>query len=321
MKAAIIYTPGQAPRYGDFADPVPNAGEELVKITAAGLHPLVKALENGTHYHHSGAVPAICGIDGVGVQSDGQRVYFGGLRHPYGTMAELAPITSGWTMPLLDSLDDVTAAALFNPAISGWLPLTWRARLEPGESVLILGATGAGGKLAIQAAKHLGAGRVVAAGRNPAVLETLPELGADAVIQLDQPDEALKQAFVREAAGKGYDVVIDYLWGHPTEVLLDAISGHDLLAESARTRLVEVGEMAGRDIRLPATCLRGTQVELYGSGGGSVPQKAIQACFPPIMQLAASGKLRVDTEVVPLANIAEAWQRRESNGRRIVIVP
>ena len=125
--------------------------------------------------------------------------------------------------------------------------------IRPGETVLILGATGVAGKLAIQIAKHLGAGRVVAAGRNPRMLETLSDLGADAIVALDQSDDDLAAAFVREGP---FDVVLDYLWGRPTTVLLDALTGHDLKAESSRTRLIEIGSMAGPTIALSAATLR-----------------------------------------------------------------
>src|SRR5712691_845795 len=129
--------------------------------------------------------------------------------------------------------------AMQNPALSSWLPLVWRAGLKPGETVLILGATGVSGKLAIQIAKHLGAGRVVAVGRSAQVLETLPDLGADATISLDQSDQDLTTAFVREASQAKFDIILDYLWGRPTEILLDALTGHDVMAESSGIRLIE----------------------------------------------------------------------------------
>jgi NADPH:quinone reductase-like Zn-dependent oxidoreductase len=177
------------------------------------------------------------------------------------------------------------------------------------------------GKLAIQIAKHLGAGRVVAAGRNGEVLRTLSDLGADATIHLKQSDKELSEAFIHEAGHKPFDVIIDYLWGHPTEVLLAALTGHDLEAEATRTRLVEVGEMAGPTIALPAAALRSSGLELYGGGGGSIPPKAIFDAFPQIWALAASGKLRIDIEQAPLADVETIWQRQDSPGRRLVIIP
>jgi len=208
-----------------------------------------------------------------------------------------------------------------NPALSAWLPLVWRAQLKPGETVLILGATGVAGKLAIQIAKHLGAGRVVAAGRNAPILETLPDLGADATIALDQADPELTTAFSREARRQRFDIVLDYVWGHPTEVLLDALTGDDVMAESDTLRLIEIGDMAGPTISLSAAALRSSGIEIYGSGGGSIPHTAIFEAFPKIWALAARDELRIDTEPVPLAEIENAWQRNDLPGRRLVIIP
>jgi NADPH2:quinone reductase len=177
------------------------------------------------------------------------------------------------------------------------------------------------GKLAIQIAKHLGAGRVVAAGRNEQVLRTLNDLGADATIHLDQPDKELTEAFIREAGHRSFDVIIDYLWGHPTEVLLDALTGHDLKAEATRIRLVEIGEMAGPTIALSAAALRSSGLELYGGGGGSIAPKAIFDAFPQIWALAASGKLRIEIEQAPLADVETAWRREDLPGRRLVVIP
>jgi len=322
MNAAVLHTFGNPPQYEDFADPQPREGEVIVHVKAASLKNIDKAMASGSHYDSHRELPAVCGIDGVGVLDDGTRVFCGGARPPYGMMAEQAVVARVRCLPVPDGIDDNTAAALPNPALSSWLPLVWRARLEPGETVLILGATGVSGKLAIQIAKHLGAGRVVAAGRNRRVLETLPELGADATIDLDQPDQELSAAFRREAGHKHFDVVLDYVWGHPTEVLLDALTGHDVMAESKTVRLVEIGEMAGPTISLSAAALRSSGIEIYGSGGGtSIPHTAIFETFPQLWVLAASGKLRIDVEPVPLADVENAWRRTDSPGRRIVLNP
>jgi NADPH:quinone reductase-like Zn-dependent oxidoreductase len=163
---------------------------------------------------------------------------------------------------------------------------------------------------------------VVAAGRNRRRLETLPDLGADAIIALDQPDRELTAAFVREGGQSPFDIVLDYLWGHPTEVLLDALTGHDLKAESSRIRLIEIGEMAGPTLLLPAAALRSSGIEIYGSGGGgSIPPNAILETFPQLWALAAEGALRIETESVSLTDVESAWQRQGVSGRRIVIIP
>jgi NADPH:quinone reductase-like Zn-dependent oxidoreductase len=321
MKAAVLHSLGKPPRFEDFRDPHPSPDELKVHVKAASLKNIDKAMASGSHYDSQPELPVVCGIDGVGILDDGTRVYCGGPRPPFGMMAEQAVVSRAWCLPIPDGVDDVTAAALPNPALSSWLPLVWRAQLKPGETVLILGATGVAGKLAIQIAKHLGAGRVVAAGRNERVLETLLDRGADAIIALDRPDQELTAALVREASRKHFDVILDYLWGHPTEVLLDALTGHDVKAEFSGTRLVEIGEMAGSTISLSAAALRSSGLELYGSGGGSIPHTAIFDAFPQVWALAADGTLRVDTEPVALADVEDAWQRQAEGGRRIVIIP
>ncbi len=321
MKAAVLRSLGEPPRFEDFRDPDPGSGEVKVRVRAASLKNIDKAMASGSHYDRHTELPVVCGIDGVGILDDGTRAYCGGPRPPFGMMAEHTVVNQAWCLPIPDGVDDVTAAALPNPALSSWLPLVWRARLKPGETVLILGATGVAGKLAIQIAKHLGAARVVAAGRNRRVLESLPDLGADAIVALDQPDQRLTAAFLEEAGRRHFDIILDYLWGHPTEVLLDALTGHDLKAESTGSRLVEIGEMAGPTISLSAAALRSSGLELYGSGGGSIPHTAIFDAFPQIWALAADGRLRIDTEPVALAEVEHAWQREDVRGRRIVIIP
>lgn len=321
MKAAVLHALGESPRFEDFADPQPSTGEVLVRVKAASLKNVDKMMASGSHYDRLPHLPCVCGVDGVGLLDDGARVYCGGARPPYGMMAERTVVSRAWCLPVPEQVDDVTAAALPNPALSAWLSLAWRAQLQAGETVLILGATGAAGQLAVQIAKHLGAGRVVAAGRNRRVLATLPDLGADAILALDLPDRELTDAFVRETDPKGFDIVLDYVWGHPTEVLLTALTRHDLKNAASRTRWVEIGEMAGPAVTLPAAALRSSGLELYGSGGGSIPHQAIFDAFPQVWALAAAGKLRIKTEVVPLADVESAWQRRDLDGRRLVIVP
>ena len=321
MKAAVLHTLGKPPVYEDFPDPQPGPNEVVIHVKAASLKNIDKAMASGAHYDSHRVLPVVCGIDGVGVLDDGSRVFCGGCRPPYGMMTERTVVSRVRCLPVPDSVDDNTAAALPNPALSSWLPLVWRAHLKPGETVLILGATGVAGKLAIQIAKHLGAGRVVAAGRNKHVMETLADLGADATIALDQADHDLTAAFKREASHKRFDIVLDYVWGHPTEILIDALTGHDLMAESNAVRLIEIGEMAGPTISLPAAALRSSGLEIYGSGGGGIPHTAIFDVFSQLWTLAASGRLRIDIEAVPLAQIESAWRRTDAPGRRLVIKP
>ncbi len=322
MKAAVLSAIGTAPHYADFSDPKANEGEVLVRVLAAALKPIDRQLASGTHYASQQNLPFVCGSDCVGRLEDGHRVFTAGFRPPYGGMAEATVVASVRCVPLPDDIDDMTAAAVFNPGLSAFGALKWRAQIAPGESVLILGATGVTGKLAVQTAKLLGAGRVVAAGRNREVLKTLPELGADSIIHLDVPRTELSGAFAREAGSNGFNVVIDYLWGPPTEALLDVMGGKDFSAASSRVLLVQVGESAGASISLPAAVLRSSRLEILGAGSGSAPtsREAWGEAIQWLLGNVARGNLKIDTEQVPLAAIESAW-RREWHGRRAVIVP
>lgn len=322
MKAAVLHTLGQPPRYDDFPEPVPASGEVVVRVKAASIKNLDKGMARGSHYDSPSELPTVVGTDGVGILEDGTRVFCGGSRWPYGMMAEKTVVSRARCIPVPDDMDDAIAAALPNPALSSWLPLAWRAQLKPGETVLILGATGAAGKLAVQIAKLMGAGRVIAAGRNERVLNSLYDLGADATISLSLPDQQLAAAFGREAEKGNFNVVLDFVWGRPTEVLLSILTGHDLNRVSLRNRLVEIGAMAGPTITLPAAALRSSGVEIYGSGGGGIiPPRVIFDTLPKVWELAVAGKLRIDVETVPLYDIENAWLREDMQGRRLVVIP
>ncbi len=279
-----------------------------------------KQLASGSHFASPRELPVICGTDGVGDLADGTRVLFGGPRRPFGAMAQRTIAPAAFCFPIPDSLDDATAAALPNPGVSAWLVLSQRAKVAKGETVLILGATGVTGKLAVQIAKLLGAGRVIASGRNAKSLDKLRELGADATIQLNQPDDELRKAFAQQAGEGGFNVVIDYVWGRPTELLLAAITRPEFAAINSETRLVQVGESAGPNISLPAAVLRSTALTILGTAG--IPSRDILvAAMQQVMEWGAKGALQIDTESVPLSNIEEVWQRLESGGRRLVVIP
>lgn len=236
-------------------------------------------------------------------------------------MAERAVTKPEWCSSIPDGVDDTLAAAAQNPGVSTLTALRWRADLQPGERVLILGATGVAGRLAVQLAKHLGAGRVVAAGRNPRVLAALPDLGADATIQLDQPDDALHHTFRAEAGDTGYDVVVDYLWGRPTEILLSTLGENDMELRFSRTRLIQLGAMAGERLNLPAEVLRSSGLEILGYGYGSAPPTELLARqLDQLMGMLALGEVRVEINCVPLASVQEVWDL-DQQGSRTVLIP
>lgn len=305
MNAAVVRNFDGPPVYGPFDDPTPGEGEVMVEVLAAGLSQLTRGQASGRHYS-SGQPPFVPGFDGVGRLADGRRVYFAGPIAPYGAMAERTLVRESTTIELPDTLDDVTAAAIANPGMSSSAALTYRARLEPGETVLVLGATGTSGRLAIPIARHLGAGRVVAVGRNRALLEGV---GADAILTLDAPEDEIK------AALRGVDVVIDYLWGEPAERLMHGLAGSGSSEASPRIRWVQVGSIAGREISFPSEVLRSTGLELLGSGLGSVARRDLVAAIAKVFAMGLS----TETEVSPLAEVASAWNR-DTGRKRLVFV-
>lgn len=320
MHAAVLHTIGTAPRYEEFPEPtVGKEGEVLVHVHAASLKAIDKQLASGSHYASHGELPRVCGSDGVGHLDDGQRVFFGGCRPPHGAMAQRTVVPRVFTFPIPENVSDETAAALPNPGISAWLSLAYRAKLVRGENVLILGATGVTGKLAVQIAKLLGAARVVAAGRNQQAMSALHDLGADATISLALPAAELSEAFLREAGQTGFQVVLDYVWGGPTEAFLAAITRKEFAVIQSETRFVQAGESAAPTITLPAAVLRSTALTIMGTAG-IPPFDVLQDAFQQVMGHAAKGQLRIDTERVPLADIESAWER-EQPGRRLVIIP
>lgn len=310
---------GTAPRYEEFPEPVVNDNESeiIVHVQAASVKPVDKQLASGSHYASHRELPCVCGSDGVGHLDDGQRVFFGGPRPPYGAMAQRTVVPRALTFPVPENVTDETAAALPNPGVSAWLSLAYRAKLVRGENVLILGATGVTGKLAVKIAKLLGAARVVAAGRNQQALNSLQALGADATISLALPETELSEAFQREASPSGFQVVIDYVWGHPAEAFLAAVTRREFAVTKSETRFVQVGESAASTISLRAAVLRSTALTILGTAG-IPPRDVLLKAFQQVMSCAAKGELHIDTERVPLADIENAWHY-DQPGRRLVI--
>ena len=322
MKAVVLEGIGKTPMCEEFEEPEAGEGEALVRVLAASLKPVDKQLAAGTHFAspREADLPLICGTDGIGTLEDGSRVFFGGCRRPFGAMAELTVVPRAFCFPLPAGMDDDTAAALPNPGVSAWASLTHRAKLARGETVLVLGATGVTGQLAVQIAKLLGAARVVGAGRNERVLARLGELGADVTIQLDQTPEALKEAYLSEMGDAGFDVILDYLWGQATEALLAAITKSEFAATGKETRLVQVGESAGATIKLPAAVLRSTAVTILGTAG-MPPREVLFDAMREVMKRGATGELRIETERVALAEAESVWKRAGQAGRRTVLAP
>ena len=323
MKAAVIEKFGDIPQYKDFPDPKVGNDDLSIEVKAVVLENFDKLTASGTHYgskHMFPAFPAIVGHSGVGTIADGSLVAFGGVQPPYGTMAEKAVVQQQYKMylaPVPEGVDPLVAAALPASALTSFFPLQWSAKLEKGETVLINGATGVSGKLAIQVARLLGAGRIVGTGRDETSLQKILQLGADAVIDLKLPDEQIEEAFIKEA-GKGYDIVLDFLWGHPTELLLKTLVPKQVGFATHRTRFVQIGQSAGKNITLPAETLRTSGLELMGVG--KISPDVIPGAVKKIWDWLQEDKLTIDIERVSLKDISKAWERK-TEGKRIVVVP
>jgi NADPH:quinone reductase-like Zn-dependent oxidoreductase len=317
MKAAVVMEPGKTPVYTDFRDPAPQAGEELVAVTASALSHVTKSRASGSQYRSPGNLPAVVGIDGVGRTQDGRRVHFVLPRAPFGGMAEKVAVLQEQCTALPEGVDDVTAAAIAIPGMSSWAALKERAHLAAGENVLVNGATGAAGRLAVQIAKYMGAKIVIATGRDAAALEQLKSLGADVTIPLTQSADGLEASFQTQFGEDGVDVVLDYLWGETAEALI--VSAAKAGKEAVPIRYVQIGALSGGNITLPSAALRSSALILMGSGIGSIPLEKMVGAIRGVMQAAVPASLRIKTEVVPLADVEAAWNQNSSKSRIVFV--
>jgi NADPH:quinone reductase-like Zn-dependent oxidoreductase len=317
LKAAVVLQAGQPPVYADFADPVPSAGERRITVTAAAISQVVKSRASGRHYSSSGHFPFVAGVDGVGRLDDGSRVYFALPRAPHGSMAERTVVSSTQCLALPDDLDDVTAAAIANPGMSSWVAYTERAKLKAGETVLVNGATGTAGRLAVQIAKRLGAKKVIATGRNAKALRSVAALGADVTIPLVENEQSLEDSF-KEQFAEGIDVVIDFLWGKSAERLL--IAGAKAGADAVPIRFVQIGSMSGEEIALPSAVLRASAIVLMGSGIGSVAADRLFDAIGAVLRATVPAGLKIATTPVALAEVERAWLSDASTRRTVFTV-
>jgi NADPH:quinone reductase-like Zn-dependent oxidoreductase len=301
--------------YEELPDPQARDGDEcVVDVLAAALHPRVRSAADGTHYESTGELPLVPGIDGVGRTADGELVYFVLPDTLMGSMAERAVIDRRRSVVLPNGVDPATIAAAMNPAMSSWIALRKQIDFAPGQSVLVLGATGSAGQLAVQIAKHLGARHVIAAGRNRDRLAELESIGADRTVVLG--DDALELG----AAAAEVDVVIDYLWGSVSARAIPAI----LRQRPDRGRpltWIEIGSMAGLEVAVESQWLRAARLRIVGSGQGSVPTRQIAAELSDLAAHVAEGGYALDVSPTPLRDVEDVWTRSLGSSQRIVFTP
>jgi NADPH:quinone reductase-like Zn-dependent oxidoreductase len=310
MHAAVVTAFQRPPRAQDFPEPVAHArGEVVVEVLAAGLHPRVRSQADGSHYTSTGALPLVPGIDAVVRDPQGRIRYTILDDTTLGTMAERTVIELDRSVVLPRGVDPVLIAAAMNPVMSSWVALRRRVRLRRGQRVLVLGATGNAGRMAVQVAKQLGAGEVVGAGRDAGRLAELHALGADRTCTFDRIAEAAEA-----------DVVLDYVWGPTTaEAMVTLLTArHD---RSRPLSWVQIGSVGGLESAIPSAALRSARLQVVGSGIGSVPGRHFITELPRIARAVAAGRFDVRARAVPLADVEQAWTEAGSTRDRLVIVP
>jgi NADPH2:quinone reductase len=312
MQAAVMKD-DQRPVYDRFAEPEAIDGAVVVEVLAAALTGLDKVVARRVHYVKMPDGPFVLGREGVARRSDGRRIYFN-LKAPvapFGSMAERTLIDPHFAFAIPDGVADDTAAALGNAGLAAWLGLSWRGRMRPGETVLILGATGVSGLIAVTAAKRLGAGRVIAAGRNRDALQRAKRLGADEIVMLAAADLV---AAYRDAAGGAVDVVMDYVCGAPAEAALEVLATYG--------RLVHIGTRAGPAMTVPGATARRNCIDVMGFGYYHAPIETQAEAYAELCRVAASGEIALDVETRPLSEIAAAWDAHAAGSRRRqVLIP
>ncbi|WP_159887725.1 quinone oxidoreductase family protein [Paenibacillus puerhi] len=305
MKAAIVKEKGTNPVLGQFDSPVATDGLVVVNVSVAALSRVSKFRSMGLHYSSDVYFPVVAGMDGVGALEDGSRVYFAMSAAPYGSLAEQTMVNEKLTVRLPDGIDDVTAAAIANPAMSSWAALVFRAGFKSGQTVLINGATGASGSLAVQIAKGLGAKKIIVTGRNESKLHALE---ADEVIAFDMTADNGQNLFetaLMPVIAEGVDVILDYLWGDSALAIMSALAKTNT---DRATRFVSIGTSSGQEsIPLPSSILRSSAIELVGSGGKSVSKADMLTAAKGVFEMAAEGKITIATEEFALEDIEKAW--------------
>lgn len=318
MRAAVVTAPDVSPACADFPEPTVPPGHEPLHLVGAGLHNIVRGVALGQHYSRGRMTyPLVPGIDAVARTGDGRLVYTGYARPPFGTMAER--LVAPFQVEVPAGADPLAIAAGMNPGLSGWMVLSARCK-EVGAlgTVLVLGATGMSGSLAVQGALALGAERVIAAGRDPEALERLRGVGATTVSLAQDGPDGLEKALADAVAEAQPGLVLDYLWGPVAEAAF-AVLGRSTEDTEADTAYAQIGSLAGLEASLPADLLRGRRIRITGSGVGSVSPEEMLAEAPEVMARFADGSLQVPYTAFPLSRVGEAWAH---TGRsRAVVVP
>src|SRR5580700_9746419 len=320
MKAAILNSADSAPVYGDFAEPEGGPGTEIVDLVAAGIHHLTRSVATGRHYSRDGAFPVIPGLNAVARTAAGDLVFTSSGQPPYGTFAERMPSPDAMRFPLPAGASPEAVAAGLNPGMGSWLPLQARlAETEKLGTVLVLGATGITGYLAVQNALLLGAERVIGAGRSLSGLERAAAAGARTVaLSGDADADATALAGALDTGGP--TLVLDFVWGPVAETAFRALASGKFGEDDSEIKYVQIGSLAGAEAAVPSALLRSRKVTISGSGAGSIPAAEIKAQIPRYLRLIADRLVQVPFRTFPLSDVAAAWTTSAESGPRVVLV-
>ncbi|WZH36806.1 MAG: zinc-binding alcohol dehydrogenase family protein [Microbacterium enclense] len=318
MYAAVVTAFDQPPLYQEFPTPQQAEGQELVTVVASAIAPRALSQADGSHYTSTDELPLIPGVDGVARAADGSLRYFILPDTNLGAIAEQTLIDPQRSVALPEGVDPVVIAAAMNPAMSSWIALRRRIDFQQGSRVLIMGATGNAGRMAVQITKRLGASHVTAAGRGADKLAPLTALGADTLVDLGQDEEVTARDLA--SAGRDVDVVIDYLWGAPTTAAMYAIvPARD--DDSQPLTWIQIGSVAGRESAIPSAALRAINLRIVGSGQGSVSTRDILQELPGLAAEVTHGGYEINARAVPLKDVTAAWREAATSSDRLVIVP
>jgi NADPH:quinone reductase len=304
MRGVLMEELGGPPEVVEIDD------EGEIEVLAVALNPLDIAVGSGRFPGGHPPLPYVPGCEAIG-RVDGERMYlfgegFGVARN--GFLAERVDFPRAAGLPVPDDLDDALGAACGIAGIAGWIPVAWRAPVVPGDRVLVLGATGTVGSVALQAARLLGAERVVAAGRDATKLERCLELGADATVVLDGEDLVER---IRDACeGGGPTLVVDPLWGEPARAAVDAAVPH--------ARIVQLGQSASPEATLTSGSIRLKALSILGHGSFLLTRDELRRAYGEVTEHVAAGRIRIDVEVYPLERVAEAWAAKQRGAKAVI---
>jgi NADPH:quinone reductase-like Zn-dependent oxidoreductase len=317
VKAAIVLQKDQSPVFGDFKNPVPDSNQYLVHVQASSISQITQARASATHYSSDNEVPFIPGFDGVGTLEDGSMVYFLLPQNPFGAMAEYCIVDKKHCVKIPQILSADILAAMAIPGMSSWAALIDQAKIIPGQTVLVNGANGISGRLAIQIAKYLGAGKIIATARRSELFEELTALGADECIQLTEESGTLENS-LKVVFQQGVHIVLDYLWGPSALSIIQSSAKYS--PQGLSMQLVQIGSIGGSTIPFPASALRSSGLKVMGSGLGSLSIAQMLSAISDLIKHAPEAGLQIKTKKIPLSEVSQVWNATSSDVRTVLMM-